>query len=402
MDTYIARQPVFDKRLFVFGYELLYRSGSGNYFDARDADQATSELISNTMFLFGLEKLTRGRRAFINFTAKLLESEVIAMLPPDKVVVEVPRHVEPGESLLNACKRIKSEGFLLALDDFAYFDKNDILLELIDIIKVDFLEIRGDKRKEIMDRINLPGISYLAQKVESRDDFEEAVRMGYTYFQGFFFSKPVIITGQNIRTFKRTYLYILQEINRPDIDFDQVEELIKIDLALSYKLLRFINSAAFHFRVEISSIKQALTLLGQRELNKWFSMITIKEIGEDKPEELMVTAVCRARFCELLAPRVGLKSRSSDLFLLGLFSLIDVFLDQPLSAVLKELPLARDVKEALTGKEGPMGDVYKMVLSYERNEMETVFFQAQKLNLTGKELTGYYLEAVELGNHIFS
>lgn len=401
MEMYLARQPIFDRKLAVVGYELLYRSGSDNFYAAADGDRATSELISNSLLLHGLEKLTRGRKAFINFTPALLETEVVELLPRDRVVVEVPENLDPGESLLNACKKIKRAGYLLALDDFVYDHKYGPLLELTDIVKVDFLLNRGGARQEILKRFNRPGMLYLAEKVENREDFEQASKLGYTYYQGFFFNKPVIIASRDIPSYKRTYLGILQEINKPDIDFKQVESLVKSDLSLSYKLLTFINSAAFHFQGEISSIRQALTLLGQQELVKWFSLIALKDIGKDKPEELIVTAVCRAKFCEQLAPLVGMKRRSSDFFLMGLFSLIDAFLDQPLPHILEGLPLAREIKEGLLEGTGTLGGVYKLVLAYEQNDPETASVQAVKLNLSRKEVVNSYLEALELGNLLF-
>lgn len=401
METFVARQPIFDSKLDVFGYELLYRSSSANFYSALDGDLASSELISNSMLIFGLENLTRNRRAFINFTAKLLESDVVALLPQNKLVVEVLEDVDPGETMLNACKKIKDAGYLLVLDDFVYHEKYCSLLELVDIIKVDFMQTQGEARKEVMDRVNCANIKFLAEKVENREDLDEAIKMGYTYFQGYFFSKPEIMTSRDIPAFKLTYLKILQEINNPDIDFDQVENLIKCDLALSYKLLRFINSAAFHFKAEISSIKQALTLLGQREISRWVSLLTLKSILEDKPEELFITAVCRANFCELLAPRVGLKKRSQDLFLMGLFSLMDAFLDRPLDTILNELPLVQDVKDALTVKGGLMGEVYRLVLDYEKGDFQGVSIQCMKLNLEEKEVIQHYLKSLEQGNKIF-
>ncbi len=401
MEIYIARQPIFNKDLKVCAYELLYRSGKTNVYEAVDGDVASSELISNSLLLFGLEKLTRGHRAFINFTAKLLEDDVAALLPKNRVVVEVLEDVIPEDSLVKACQKIKDAGYILALDDFVYEEKYRPLLNMTDIIKVDFLQTKGKDRKSIMHKINRPNIAYLAEKVETREDFDEAVKMGYTFFQGFFFSKPEIIASGDIPAFKLSYMRLMQEINKPDIDFDQIELLIKSDLALSYRLLTFINSAAFGFKSEISSIKQALALLGQKEIIKWFSLVSLKNIGDDKPEELILTAICRARFCELLAPRLGLKNRAQDIFLMGLFSLVDAFLGQPLDALLKDLPLPQDVKEALTTHKGPMGDILKLVLAYEKGKVEETLTLTEKLNIEEKEVVDYYIEALELANQIF-
>lgn len=402
VNNYIARQPIFDGKLQVYAYELLHRSGSDNYCLETDGDRASSEVISNSLFVFGLDKLTRGRKAYINFTAKLLEDEVPSVLPPDRVVVELLESVNPCEKLFAACRKLKQAGYQLALDDFTYREDFCTLLDLADIVKVDFLQTRGRARKEIIERINRPGMIYLAEKVESKEDLAEAVELGYTYYQGFFFSKPEIMAERDIPASKLAYLRVLQALSRPEIDYQQVENLFKSDFSLSYKLLKLINSAAFHFSGEISSIRQALTLLGQRELVKWFSLLVVKNIGENKPDELIVTAICRARFCELLATPAGLKQRSSDLFLLGLFSLAEAVFDQPLEKILKDLPLAPDIKGALLGEEGPMTVLYQLVLSYEQGNFTKTNELASRLGLDDKKVAGYYLKGLDLADQAFA
>ena len=325
MDIFVARQPIFNQQQEVYAYELLYRSGINKFYSCLDGDQASSEVITNSFLLIGLETLTRGKKAFINFTKNLLEDEVAILLPQEHIVIEILQDIEPDEKTLQACKKLKEMGYRLALDDFVYDDKFIPLIELADIIKVDFLTTDEEERGALVQRIGLQKNSFLAEKVETREDFVQAVEMGYSYFQGYFFSKPLIVASRDIPSFKLTYIKILQEIHKPEIDFDQLEKLIKTDVSLSYKLLKFINSLAFGFYSEIRSIKQALTILGEKEIRKWLSLISLQSVGKNKPDELMITALCRARFCELIASRVGLGDRSSDLFLLGMFSVIDAF-----------------------------------------------------------------------------
>ena len=365
MDIFVARQPIFNRRQEVYGYELLYRSGINTFYSCLDGDQATSEVITNSFLLIGLETLTRGKIAFINFTKNLLEDEIATLLPKEQIVIEVLQDIEPDGKTLRACRRLKELGYRLALDDFIYDEKFIPLIEMSDIIKVDFLTTDKKERRALVERIGRQKISFLAEKVETREDFIQAKELGYSYYQGYFFSKPLIIASRDIPSYKLTFIRLLQEIHKPEIDFDRLEKLVKTDVSLTYKLLKFINSILFGFYSEIRSIKQALAILGEKEIRKWLSLIALQSMGKNKPDELMVTALCRARFCELVASRVGLGERSSDLFLLGMFSLIDAFLDQPMAKILDALPIAEEIKLALLGRENRFQEVYALVLTYE-------------------------------------
>lgn len=401
MDIFIARQPIFDIRQNVFAYELLYRSGIKNLYAGINGDQASSEVIGSSFLLFGLENLTMGKKAFINFTRKLLEDEVATLLPKESIVVEVLENVEPDKQMLSACIKLKELGYQLALDDFAYDPRFEPFIDLVDIIKVDFLQTSPQDRAALVQRIGNKNIKFLAEKVETKEDFNQALQAGYSYFQGYFFSKPNIVSGKDITSFKLTYLQLLQEIGKPDLDFDELEETIKRDVALSYKLLRYINSAAFSLRANISSIKQALVLLGQKEIKKWVSLVALRSIGEDKPDELVKLAISRGRFCELVSPKLGLKHRSPDFFLMGMFSLIDAFLDQPLAYILSQLPIAVDIKRALLGKESRFKDVYQMAVSYEQGNWEKALRLAKRLKLEEQEIIDVYLESLDFTRRIF-
>jgi c-di-GMP-related signal transduction protein len=401
MEIYVARQPIFNINQEVFAYELMYRSGAKKFYSSLNGDQASSEVITNSFLLIGLETLTRGKKAFINFTKNLLENDVATLLPNECIVVEILQDIEPDEKTLNACKKLKELGYLLALDNFSYNKKFLPLVDLVDIIKIDFLNTDEKERQAVVQRLSSQQVSFLAEKVETREDFNRAMQMGYSYFQGYFFSKPLILTGKDIPSFKLIYLKILQEINKQELDFNKLEEYIKMDVSLSYKLLKFINSLSFGFRSEIRSIKQALVLLGQKELSKWLSLIALRGIGDNKPDELIITAICRGRFCELIAPRVGLKNRSSDLFLMGMFSLIDAFLDRPMSEILTELPISEDIKYALLGGNSRFRDVFELIISYESGDWEQLSFKAAKLDLEEIEIKECYLSSLDMSNQIF-
>ncbi|NMB36315.1 MAG: HDOD domain-containing protein [Firmicutes bacterium] len=401
MDIFVARQPIFNQKQEVYAYELLYRSGINTFYSCLDGDRATSEVITNSFLLIGLETLTRGKIAFINFTKNLLEDEVAMLLPKEHIVIEVLQDIEPDEKTLRACRKLKKMGYRLALDDFVYDDKFIPLIELADIIKVDFLITDEREREALVRRIGPQGISFLAEKVETREDFIQAREMGYSYFQGYFFSKPLIVTSRDIPSYKLTFIRILQEIHKPEINFDRLEKLIKTDVSLSYKLLKFINSLLFGFYSEIRSIKQALAVLGEREIRKWLSLIALKSMGRNKPDELMITALCRARFCELVASRVGLGDRSSDLFLLGMFSLIDAFLDQPMAKILAALPIAEEIKLALLGRENRFQEVYALTLTYETGKWEDFSRYAARLGLEERVAKNFYIQSLESSQKFF-
>ena len=243
MKKFVARQPIFDAEQNVFAYELLFRTGMEDFFNFDDSDQAASSVIVDSFLLFGLETLTGGQKAFINCTREMLVKGYMALLPKEQVVVEILETVEPDEEIIGACLRLKRAGYLLALDDFVYEDKYEPLLELADIIKVDFQATEAAGRKSLVERMAPRGVKLLAEKVESKQEFEQAVEMGYDYFQGYFFSRPQILSGQDVPGYKLNYLRVLQAVNRPEVNLREIENVIKQDVSLTYKLLRYLNSA---------------------------------------------------------------------------------------------------------------------------------------------------------------
>ena len=324
-EAFIARQPVFDRQKRVYGYELLFRSGIANVFDHADGHQASLSVIGHSQ-LFGLSQLTGGRRAFINFTRDTLIQGYATLLPADAIVVEILEGVPPDDEVIAACRQLKAAGYVLALDDFLEREVDSPLVRLVDIIKVDFRATEPAARQAIAERLRSARLQLLAEKIETRAEFDEAAATGYAYFQGYFFSEPVILSRQDIPAFKLTRLELLREVNRAGLDRERVEELIKREVALAYKLLRLLNSAAPGLRRRVDSVSHALALLGDVAIRKWLSVITLGTIASDRPLELAVQSVVRGSFCERLAAGSGLGPRASDLFLLGLFSLLDAMI----------------------------------------------------------------------------
>lgn len=403
MDVYVARQPIFNKQKKVIGYELLYRSGLQNFFDHNDGDRATSDVITNSFSVIGLEVLTGGKRAFINFTENLLKSDIASILPPDLVAVEILEDIKPDKEIIEICKKLKRLSYILVLDDFVAIEQIAPLIEFADIIKVDFLKTTVEQRKQLIKDVGTANVKFLAEKVETEEEFNMAVEMGYSYFQGYFFSKPMIYKGRDLPSYKLNYLRIIQEVNQPEISFNQLEAIIKQDLSLSYKLLRLINSAAFGFNTKITSIKYALVLLGIKEFVRWITLIALRGMGDDKPDELIVASLIRAKYAENLAPKLGLYEQASDLFLMGLFSLMDALLDRPIGEILNELPISSSVKGAILGTEKSiLRDVYELVVAYEQGLMTQLDNKNKLLGIEESELARLYINSIHWVNQIFN
>jgi EAL and modified HD-GYP domain-containing signal transduction protein len=401
VDSFIARQPIFDTLQKVYGYELLFRSGLDNVFRSSDPDQATSKVLTDSFSVFGMSTLTSGKRGFINITRDILLKDYLFLIPKDEVVLEILENIQPEPQVIDACKRLKKAGYILAMDDFVYSDSYRPLMDLADFIKVDFLQTGEDERTALPERWGSNGIRFLAEKVENLKMFDEAKRIGYSLFQGYFFSKPTVISRKDIPKFKLHYLRILQEIHRPEMNFNRLGEFIKQEVSLSYKLLRYINSAFFGLRNTITSIKQALVLLGEREIKNWISLVALAGMGDDKPEELAIQAVIRAKFCQSLAPYAGLGGKAEDLFLLGLLSLIDAFLDRSMEEILKEIPVGDDIKSALLGGDSSLKSIYHFILAYEKGEWEKVTNLRLQLGINEAVPPRLYLAAVEWGQKCF-
>lgn len=400
LDIFVARQPIFDRNERIFAYELLFRQGTQNSYEGIDGDQATSDVIANSFLTIGMEALTGGKRAFINFTTNLLKKKTAYLLPSDLVVIEILENIEPDQEIILACQKLKEAGYLLALDDFVFDEKFWPLINLADIIKVDFSVTVGKERTNIVKRLSARKIKFLAEKVETREEFEQARQAGYHLFQGYFFCKPLVVVGRMIPPFKLNSLRLLQEINNPKTDFGKIEDIIKGDVSLSYNLLKFINSSLFGLKMKINSIRQALVLLGLSEVRKWASIVALQTLGQDKPNELIVNCLVRAAFGEALAKKTALRQEASNIFLMGMFSLIDAFFDRPLAEVLEELPLSQEIKKALLGEDNRFSPIYNLVLAYEKADWTNISVCSQQAGFDESEISNLYFQALNMANKL--
>ncbi|MBU0516295.1 MAG: HDOD domain-containing protein [Proteobacteria bacterium] len=394
MEAFVARQPIFDQRQRVFAYELLFRSSLDDLCSVPDPAGAASGVSSCPCSPPDLERLTGGRPAFVDFTRRVLEQNLAKLFARDWLVVELLKNIEPDPATLSACRDLKEAGYTLALDDFEYQPHLEPLLELADIVKVDFRQSGPDERSATIARVRSSGARLLAERVETRDEFDQARALGFDYYQGYFFSRPVMVSGQNIPSWKTQALQLIRKMQEPNIDYRGLAAIVREEVSLTYRLLRYINSPYFGVRVEVSSVERALTLLGEDLIRKWVMLASLETMSQDGPAELARMSFIRALFCESLAVELGETEQQSDFFLVGLFSLLDVILGRPLAEVLAELPLSRDVTQALAARDGLIGQVLEVAEYYEKGDWDRSSLAADKIGLDENSIPRVYLEAV--------
>lgn len=401
MEIFIARQPIFDKQLNVVAYELLYRSGRVNA-ALSDGDSATSSVIINSLVMMGLDSLTDGKRAFINFTRNLLTDETATLFSPETLVVEILETVESDPELLVALNALKAAGYTIALDDYVESYGDEAIVGLADIIKVDFLLGDIQAAARIASRFMGSRVRLLAEKVETREQFDLAVQLGYTYFQGYFFSKPSVMASRDIQSIRFSHVQIMEELGGAEPDFDKIARTIEGDLSLTYKLLKLVNSGAYYSNSRITSIQQALVRMGMKEIRKWTALIMLRDAGANKPEELVRASLIRARALESLAGKVRLSPRKTEFFLMGLFSMIDVIMERPLQGILDELPLDEEIKRALLGESNVLKHGLELLVAYERGEWDTLErLESQWRGMTGEALSDAYYEAIAWARELY-
>lgn len=399
MYFYAARQPILDKEKKLIGYELLFRDGVDNVFPDIDGDEATSRLIEGSQFNFGLEDLTDNKPAFINFTLDTLQKGYPLLLGKDHVVVEILETIQPGKRLLALVKDLKEKGYTLALDDYIHRPVWRHFYPFIDIIKIDFLSSEAESIKEVIEAIKpFPHIKLLAEKVETHEKYQLALDLGFSYFQGFFFSKPEMVQSKTLPPSEMALAELLYETSSVDLNLKKITEVFERDVNLSYKLLRYSNSAAFKRRAEISTIKQALIVLGSEEIKRFLSLLFAAQVAADKPAELIRLSLTRARFAELLAISHGKFRDTGMAFLTGMMSLMDAILDEEMSSVMNKLPLANDIKVALLKDEGLLASYLRLVKQYEQANWQNANEIQQALGLKPEEVPDAYHDAVNWAN----
>ncbi|PRR82301.1 EAL and HDOD domain-containing protein [Clostridium vincentii] len=395
MDIFLARQAIYNTENEVVAYELLFRNSNSNSFAGDvNEEKATIKLISNCATI-GLSNLTNGKRAFINFPKGVLLKDIICLLEREEIVVEILENVNPTYEILTYLMELKNRKYIIALDDVVIDYRYKEFGALIDIYKIDFVATTKSERVIILNEIRKinPQGQLLAEKVETKEDYKEALKNNYLYFQGYYFSKPTMISAKDIAVRNVSCFNIMVELLSPDFDVDKIEKTIKSDVAISYKLIKFLNSASFSFVQKIRSIKQSIALLGKKDLAKWLSLVVISEMQNSNAEYTNNTII-RARFCELIAKEAK-SSKESLVFMVGLFSNLDVFMNRSMKDIIVEIPLEEEAKDALLGCENDLSGILNLVKAYEKMDMKKVEEYSDKLNIDKKGLINIYIESIE-------
>lgn len=394
MELFIARQPIFDLHMHVYGYELLYRKTRENRFIETDGDEATANVIINAFNILDIARFTNGRRAFVNFTGNLISQGIPSLFSKEAMIIEILENVVPTIEVVNACRMLKRLGYWISIDDFIDRPEYSELLKLADIIKVDFLTTGEAEKADIVRRYADGQKIFLAEKVESNEEYQKALRIGYTLFQGYFFSVPVIHSVGEVPPAKWGQLKLLSILHRADVEFEHISSIVSNDVSLTYKLLRLVNSAAIGRIVRIESVRQALVMLGMIELRKWLSLVIMRKLSEDKPGELIRLCLIRARLLEALGTSLRWEGSGDTLFLVGMFSCLDAMMGRPLTELLDGISVSDHAKTALLLREGMFGYLLSLVLSYEAGDWNEVTRYSEMLGVDVRAVTPLYLEAV--------
>lgn len=388
-DYFIGRQPIFDVRQQVIGYELLYRHRDGTWANVVDGDQATSQVIMHAFWELGLEKVVGGATAFINATRTFLLNADLLPPPDGRVVIEVLEDIMVDDEVTAAVQDLKARGYTVALDDFVYHPDLTPLIELADIIKLDVYGLSAEEIADQLDQLSGYRPKLLAEKVETPEMFDACTELKFDYFQGFFLCRPRVLSGKRLPASRINAMRMMTKLQKPELDIDALENLIAHDPTLSYRLLRYINSAALGLRGRIQSIRHAIVYLGEREIRRWATLLAYAGI-DDKPDALIDTALTRARMCERIAALLRIDG-SESAFMVGLFSTLDAMMDKPLADALADLPLSDEITDALLRGKGPLADPLQIALAYERGDWDAL----QRRPEIEPELSAIYLEAVD-------
>jgi len=388
---YLARQPILDRDQNTHGYELLFRSGPESLFCLGAPDVASFHTIDFSL-LFGSRALTGGHRAYINCTRNILLRDAITLLPRDRVTVEVLEETAADPEVLAACGRLKQTGYRLALDDYLPTPDTLRLLPFADMVKVDFLATDSALQAAIAADMQRRGIRLLAEKVETREQFHFALDLGYQYFQGYFFCKPQTVALQDIPCSRLAYVQVLKIVNRDSYDVNELEQAILREPSLCYRMLRYLNSAAFGL-LPIRSIGQALLLMGQSETRKWVSVVVAISLSGGRSEALIFSALVRARCCEVLA---GLcREDASGAFIVGLMSLMDGILDRPMEMVISQIPLTAECKDALRLGSNKLGQLLWIAICCERGAWEDLCASIPECGVPEADILDSYRDACD-------
>lgn len=402
MDVFLARQPIFNKHRKLFGYELLFRTGIGNTFPNIDGSIATASLLSNLFFPFEVDQILGGKKGLINFTEQLILSKAPLYLPKDKFIIEVLEDVEPTPQIVSKLALFKDRGYKIALDDFVYHKKFEPMIRLSNVIKFDLHETPLGTLVEILDELKEKfNLKFLAEKIESYDQFKLAKKMGFHYFQGYFFARPEVLSTREVPTSQITKLKLINEVGKRNVDIGKIENHIKNDAPLSFKLLKYANSVYFNRKLPIDTIRDAISYIGEDEIRNFINIVVVSDLGLSKPNELVRLCIIRARMCEKLGSLLVNRFSSEELFTLGLFSLMDALMDTPMDNILEHLSFSEKMKTALLGKDQEFSMMLDLVTGLEQGDWQKPIFKTIEGSEIEKKLPEVYSESIRMANAFY-
>ncbi len=389
-DIYIGRQPIYDSKLHVVAYELLFRAGEENQAMVVDGDSATTNVIINALTEIGMDELVGNRRAFINLTHDHILQMAKQPLPEmkDRLVLEVLEDIRAEDEIIAAVKKLASEGFTIALDDFIYHESLQPLVDISDIIKIDLTAISKAELEAHVKKLANGKRRLLAEKVETAEEYQHCQQLGFDYYQGYYFSKPSIVKGKSLPANKMTIVKLLARLSDDDSSTEELAATITQDVTMSVRVLRYINSAQFNLGREVDSIQQAIMMLGRTTIRNLATLVVMSQIP-DKPHELLIISMIRAKMAENIARLV--KAETEACFTTGLFSIIDTLMDQKMDVLLQDLPLAENIRRALSKREGELGNILACVLAYESGDWNNAHYD----DLSIDDIRNCYLEALQ-------
>lgn len=392
--TYVARQPILNRNKNTLGYELLFRDGERNAYPAHiESNRATYRLIVENFLSVGLNPSIPSSRCFVNFPYQSLIRRLPLSLPKDKVVVEILETCIPTDELLEAVKELYQAGYMIALDDFTSTPEWERFLRYTHIVKLDIMQMGLDEACDLVRAHQGKKFSFLAERVETEQEFQQAKEAGFKFFQGYFFNKPEIIKTKYISPEQVIAMELFQEVCKPDVDFQRVESIVAKDIALSYKLLRFVNTMSPRLEVTISSFRQALVYLGQDKLKMFVSLAVASYVSDKKPKELYGLSLQRAQFCQRMSRYQAFEGHQEQAFMIGLFSLLDALLDLSLENLVEQLPLCKSIKVALLRREGPYGTLLALEESFEHADWQQIDEHCANLGLNVEQVKTELTEA---------
>lgn len=395
-NVFVGRQPIFDRQLNACAYELLFRAGNDGGANIIDGNNATSEVIINAFLEIGMQNLTDGKKAFINLTRDYLDGTIPLPLDANDVVLEVLEDIQVDDDLVKSLQAMKENGYTIALDDYVFSEDKLPLLNVVDIVKVDIMGMDPGVLDSNLPLLKESGVKLLAEKVETQEEFETCLALGFDMFQGYFFCKPNVMSGKSLPSNKLAILELVAKLQSPDCDFNELEKVISQDIGISYKLMRILNSAYYSTPGKVESIHQALIMLGLNTIRNWVTVLALTNIT-DKPIELFINSLQRAKLCMELGEHTE-GARPDTCFTVGLFSALDAMMDRPIDELLAKIPLAEDVVNALSRHEGVMGRLLKIALNYERGHWQEV----EDEHIPPNELRMLYFESLNWASTLAS